>query len=495
MRRSNQAKPAPKAVQLLSRVLLALLLALLLTRLISMAVLPLMDTTEARYGEIARKMVELNDWITPWHDEGVPFWAKPPLSFWLTALSFKLLGFSEFAGRLPHFLCSLAIASLVWHLARQRSARQAWLATGIMAGSLGFFVSSAAVMTDEALVLGITLALHSFWMALHAASPSKARLHGWCFFVAMALGILAKGPVAVVFTMGPLALWVLWEKQWARAWHGLPWVRGMCVTAALALPWFILAEIRTPGFWEYFLIGEHLSRFLTPGWTGDRYGSAHHFPMGTIWFFAILFWLPWSVLLPFAAFGKKTSRPPQDGDRAWRRYLLLWALSSLVFFTPARNIIWPYALPSTPPIALLLGAWLAARSEKAEAWVNTGLAAGLLISAAGLTPWFFPTKAISHATAKELVTASEHLHTPGQNLIYLVQRPFSAAFYSHGQAKLIANPALLASSIPPQGALVAVHIKQRTLVPSNVEVAGNLGQFGDFELLAVKPLPATTPSP
>ena len=491
----TEVGPAPKAAPRVSRVLPALLLALLLVRLISMAMLPLMDTTEARYGEIARKMVELNDWITPWHDEGVPFWAKPPLSFWLTALSFKLLGLSEFAGRLPHLLCSLGIAGLVWHLARQRSHRQAWLATGLMAGSLGFFISSAAVMTDEALVLGITLALHSFWMALHATNPSKARLHGWCFFVAMALGILAKGPVAVVFTLGPLALWVLWEKQWARAWQGLPWVRGLCLTTALALPWFIMAEIRTPGFWEYFVIGEHWHRFLTPGWKGDRYGSAHHFPMGTIWFFAIVFWLPWSVTLPLTVFSKKASPPTQDGDRAWRRYLALWALSSLVFFTPARNIIWPYALPSTPPIALLLGAWLAARSAKAEVWVNAGLAAGLLISAAGLTPWFFPTHAISHATAKELVAAFEQQHLPGQNLIYLVQRPFSAAFYSHGQAKLLANPALLASSIPPQGAFIAVHIQQRDRVPSNVEVAAKLGQFGDFELLAIKPLPAAATSP
>ena len=78
--------------------------ALLLVRLAAMALIPLMDTTEARYGEIARKMAALNDWITPWHDHGQPFWGKPPLSFWLTALSFKLLGVHEFSARLPHLL-------------------------------------------------------------------------------------------------------------------------------------------------------------------------------------------------------------------------------------------------------------------------------------------------------------------------------------------------------------------------------------------------------
>ena len=77
--------------------ILLLLAALLLARLVAMAVLPLMDTTEPRYAEIGRKMAELNDWVTPWFDEGVPFWGKPPLSFWLTAASFKVLGVTEFA--------------------------------------------------------------------------------------------------------------------------------------------------------------------------------------------------------------------------------------------------------------------------------------------------------------------------------------------------------------------------------------------------------------
>ena len=74
------------------RLIFALIILLMIARLASMAILPLMDTTEARYAEIGRKMVELGDWVTPWNDYGSPFWGKPPLSFWLTAMSFKLLG-------------------------------------------------------------------------------------------------------------------------------------------------------------------------------------------------------------------------------------------------------------------------------------------------------------------------------------------------------------------------------------------------------------------
>jgi len=97
-----------------SRIVWAALAIVALVRLLTLGLYPLNDTTEARYAEVARKMLELNDWITPWYDYGVPFWAKPPLSTWLTAISLKLFGINEFAARLPYFLLALLIAWIVW---------------------------------------------------------------------------------------------------------------------------------------------------------------------------------------------------------------------------------------------------------------------------------------------------------------------------------------------------------------------------------------------
>jgi len=100
-RGSSVARPmTADSSRLFRRAVPVLIGLLLLARLIGMAVVPLMDTTEARYGETGRIMADLNDWITPWFDYGVPFWGKPPLAFWVTAASFKAFGVSEFTARL-----------------------------------------------------------------------------------------------------------------------------------------------------------------------------------------------------------------------------------------------------------------------------------------------------------------------------------------------------------------------------------------------------------
>ena len=284
---------------------------LLLVRVIGMAVVPLMDTTEARYGETGRIMAELNDWITPWFDYGVPFWGKPPLAFWVTAASFKAFGVSEFTARLPHLAISLFIVGLAAWLAARRDRDAALPTVALMTGSFLYFISAAVVMIDIELILGTTLAMAGFWLALEAPdsrSTGRAAIHsrafaGSLFFGGIILGLLAKGPMALVMAGIPTLCWTAYNRRWPDVWRRLPWLAGIALTLLLALPWYGIAEQRTPGFLEYFLVGEHWHRYVTPGWTGDRYGNPHYFPIGTIWGFAVVDTLPWSLLLPFAAWG------------------------------------------------------------------------------------------------------------------------------------------------------------------------------------------------
>lgn len=472
------------------RWMLALLALLMLARLAAMAGLPLMDTTEARYGEVGRKMSELGDWVTPWHDAGVPFWGKPPLSFWLTAASMRLLGVNEFAARLPHLLCALLIAALVWQFARRRSgAREALLATSVLMGSTLFFVSAGAVMTDAALVLCTTLAMFAFWFALHGRKASERRWMGWLFFVAQGLGLLAKGPVALVLSGLPILFWIGIDKRWRQAWRGLPWLRGSLLALAIAAPWYVLAELRTPGLLNYFLVGEHWQRFVTPGWRGDLYGHAHEFARGTIWWFAWGALLPWSLLVPLAAWCWRREAAKPDPEPALRLFLLLWLLLPLAFFTAARNIIWTYALPSLPAAAMLMARWMARRSAWAEHWV----AAGLIVSLGGAAVGFGrlgEAQRQDERSARGLVGAYQTRAQDGQPLMYVKRRPFSAAFYSRGRALQLKGLGEAAGHLGAlgdcQGYLVlSPNESGAALNEAGLQWLSTVGRFGRNELVCV----------
>jgi 4-amino-4-deoxy-L-arabinose transferase-like glycosyltransferase len=471
--------------------------ALVLARLAVMAKLPLMDTTEARYGEIGRKMAALGDWITPWHADGVPFWGKPPLSFWLTAASFKLLGVSEFAARLPHFACGVLMAWLVWDLGRRRDAAMARLAVAVLAGSALFWVSAGAVMTDAALVLGTTLCMHAFWTALHAPAAAQRRRAGWLFFLGLALGVLAKGPLALVLACTPPLLWTAWTRGWRQVLGRLPWLRGTALMLALALPWYVLAEHRTPGFLTYFIVGEHWHRFVTPGWQGDLYGSAHRYAPGTIWLFAAVALMPWTLLLPLAAWRSRTQarQPSPPGTRAWCGYLLLWTLTPLLLFTPARNIIWTYPLPALPSAALLIAGWLVRRTQAAPRWVAAGLGGSLLLVAVLWTAGW-RTGQIEQASARAAVRAYEARRSGGEPLVFVGGRVFSAAFYSRDQARLVDRAQDIPADLVSQGAFVALADNEAAALPqAGWTVARVEGRFGVWTLVRLRPAAAAARAP
>ena len=143
---------------------------------------------------------------------------------------------------------------------------------------------------------------------------------------------------------------------------------GLLIAATLTLPWYILAEIKSPGFLHYFLLGEHFQRFVVPGWQGDLYGSGHQQPKGLIWLYASATFLPWSLfflaLLPRAA---SCVNEMTGSDRDWHSYLALWVVAPLILFTPAANILPAYALPGLPAAAvLLISLWAQVRGQQAQ---------------------------------------------------------------------------------------------------------------------------------
>src|SRR5690606_25342213 len=124
----------------------------------------------------------------------------------------------------------------------------------------------------------------------------------------------------------------------------------LLLVAALSLPWYILAEIKTPGFLDYFIVGEHFRRFLDPGWAGDLYGSAHRRVYGTIWLYWLQAAFPWGVLMVAVVFGAMRSARLRSAVRSVAEdplfcYWLICAWFKLFFFASSALILRPYVLP------------------------------------------------------------------------------------------------------------------------------------------------------
>ncbi|HEY1458970.1 MAG TPA: glycosyltransferase family 39 protein [Casimicrobiaceae bacterium] len=432
----------PRTLSTDQRWLVGLLLVAVLVRLATLAAYPLMDNTEARYAEVARKMLETADWVTPHHRYGVAFWSKPPLSIWLTAISYIVFGVNEFAARLASLLPCLGVAWIAYDLALSRDGRDAALRTAVVLLTTPlFFISAGAVMTDPALIFGTTLSMAGFWHAMTREDRS-GRVWGYAFFLGLAIGLLAKGPVGVVLTLVPVGIWTLWKGGVGRVWKRLPWVSGIILTALLAVPWYLLAESRTPGFLDYFIIGEHWKRYTVSGWQGDMFGSAHAHPRGTIWLYALVSTLPWCVAWAVLAWRLRRKDAPRLVRAAndWHAYLWLWLLAAPMFFTPAGNILPTYVLPSLPAFALLVGeAWsrvVQAGREPAATRYNALVMPVVMVLAV-----LFALPRIAPAYSHKALVA-EYLSRrqgPAQELVYLGAPPLSAEFYASGKIRSVAS--------------------------------------------------------
>ncbi|ALX81961.1 dolichyl-phosphate-mannose--protein mannosyltransferase [Achromobacter denitrificans] len=449
-------------MRLTAKGLLLGLIGILALRLLAMAAMPFADTSEPRYAEIARLMATTGDWITPWFDAGEPFWGKPPLAFWAQALSIRLFGLSELAVRLPSWLAMLGVLALVHRCARQLRGEQAarW-ATLLFATMLLPYASAGAVLTDAFLALGITLSMVSFLLAPRDPRP----LWRYGFFAGLAIGLLAKGPLALVLTSGAIVPWMLWHRNARAQLSALPWAAGIVLTLALTLPWYIAAELKTPGFLRYFILGEHILRFVDPGWEGDRYGSAHERPYGSIWLDWLLATMPWGaawlglLLWPRrdAPLGRRVAAAARDPDQT---YLLTWALATPAFFTLSGNILWTYVLPALPPVALALGMRVAqSRNARQGRLMLAGMtlapAAALVLA---LLAWLLPTH---YKTEKQLVQRAEAAMQSGDRLYFVGSRPFSARYYSRDTAGLVDGPQALTAVLPAPGQRVFLAVRRR----------------------------------
>ncbi|HET7097345.1 MAG TPA: dolichyl-phosphate-mannose--protein mannosyltransferase, partial [Casimicrobiaceae bacterium] len=301
----------------------------------------------------------------------------------------------------------------------------------------------------------------------------------------------------VILVFVPAGAWTLRTRSLRSVWRNLPWLSGSLLALALAGAWYWAAERASPGFLEYFLVGEHWKRFVEPGWTGDRYGRAHIYPHGTIWPLSIAAALPWSVVaLALLARAARARR----GWRAfaadpWRIYFALWAITPMVFFTPAGNILITYVLPGLPAFVLLIGeAWQpeggAPDNSKALAPIRSAVIR--MIAAGAVLPIVFALGVVAlrgnlevERSQKALVRAYQSLRPAADSrLVYFLERPESAQFYTRGRSlKVLDWPAFHALLEEAPNDVFAVREREMGgMPPGDRQRLSPIGRYGDYLL-------------
>lgn len=324
----------------------ALILLILLLWGLGLSTRSITRPDEGRYAEIAREMAVGGDWVTP-HLNGIPYFEKPPLQYWATASAIKLLGPSEWAARAWTAITGLACLLWVWFVGNRLFGLGAgWRAALVLTGSIYFAALGHINSLDMGLTFWMTLSVGAFLLAQSAESPSPSMRH-WMrlAWAAAAAALLSKGLIAIVLPGTTLLLYSLWSRDFSP-WKRLTPVTGGLLFLFLAVPWFYLAAQAHPEFLRFFFIHEHLQRFT----------STVHQRVEPFWYFlpvllAGLF--PWTGLLWSSVF--KPLRHVQARRFSPQRFLALYAVFVVCFFSVSGSKLPAYILPAFPALALLMG--------------------------------------------------------------------------------------------------------------------------------------------
>ena len=350
----------------------------------------LLDDVDSIYIEVAREMLHRHNFVTPYID-GIRFFDKPPLMYWLAAASMRLFGEVAWAARLPLALAVLALLLSFYVLGRHLyTERAALYATLAFATAVGPYLYTRFFIPDILICLWMTLGVHSFLLALEGDTPKKRLVPTLTFGATLALNLLTKGLIGLVFPIAFVLLYLAITRQFRRVLE-LPLFSALATFLIIALPWHILAALRNPAIampsnlglpahagWAWFyLYNEHIARFLGRRIPHD-YGQT---PVWLFWLYAVIWMLPWAAFLPALAKLRKSSETKTLVPT-------LWALIVLIFFTLSSRQEY-YSLPALPAVALLIGVALAEpRTTRAVLLCHRWLLLPLSIAIAAVCAWF-----------------------------------------------------------------------------------------------------------
>lgn len=337
--------------------------------LVSATIRPLSLPDEGRYADIGRWMFMTGDWLIP-RLNGIPFFHKPPLLYWLEAEAFHIFGIGVWSARLvPAIHAFMMLIGLYWSARHVKGEGFALRVTLVLGTSIGFLIGGQYINHDFPVATWITIAIGLFALAFQ--SPKTNLTLARLGFMACGLGFLSKGLIGIVLPGTVILVWLGMLGQLRRSVQ-LPWISGSALFLCMTLPWLMKVQSQFPDFLNYFIVEQHFSRF-----TGNHFNSQQpwwfYLPVIGIYVFPWGFLLIWDVIHrikshSFKAFFNQRSQDP------WIVLSWVWLLAILLFFSIPKSKLMGYILPVLVPLAILIvHSW--DRIAAGKAWRKFGFSA------------------------------------------------------------------------------------------------------------------------
>jgi len=341
----------------------------------------LIGADEPRYAQVAREMAERHDWITPALG-GRPWLEKPPLYYWQAMLVYSVRGVSDATARVPSAIdATLLVVAVYLFFRRFRRGVEvdAALITASCAGVIGY---ARAASMDMALAATFSIGMLAWW----AWRESDKRIYLGVFYAFMALGMLAKGPVAPFLAAAIIVILAAMTREFRLISRTL-WLPGILLFCAFALPWYIAVEMRNPQFFREFILEHNLARFST-----DLY---HH--RQPFWYYlpvTAVALMPWTVFVvtafvePVRAWWaeRKSGSVALDLELQFRLFACCWLVAPVVFFSISQSKLPGYILPAVPAGAALLADYLYQHLERDTAVSKWQAVLHAVVAAAPIVP-------------------------------------------------------------------------------------------------------------
>lgn len=325
---------------------------------------PLAVPDEGRYAEIPREMLVSHDYVTP-HINYIKYFEKPVFFYWMQATALKTFGINEWSARFMTALIGLLGCLMTYGAGRKLyDRRTGWLASCILATALLWYVMARFITIDMTVSVFLTGALFSFLLARQ--TPTKTFIV--MMYVFSALAVLTKGLIGFVFPGMIIFAWIVLFNDWRNLNYYLSPL-GIFLWFIIVLPWHILVQLRNPEFFHFYIIEQHFARYFTA--YANREQAFWVLPS-----FIILGFLPWTVFLLPAIRSHWPKSWSQRHTEKEAIFLMLWPLLIYIFFQFSHSQLPPYVLPIFPPLAVLVGNYLAHHWQNQK---QQGIFIGLLI--------------------------------------------------------------------------------------------------------------------